>query len=232
MHLLLDELVREKKVHAVSKVERKKISESDVGRIADRIRSIRPQARGSIVASGGKTLPLSGSKKLNLSNTPVLLVEKEEVPVYVFPCRVGENYYDVMEGLRFLREHLPEIVDLPAGSEESIVSLIIQHPELLEKGLKLKSSEIETSTGRGDLLFRDGAGRLLLLEVEREATDQAVGQILRLCAGYEGINELGIGEMRAGIACFRINEHVLAAAKRAKIEVWKIKDGKSEYFPV
>ena len=62
----------------------------------------------------------------------------------------------------------------------------MDRPELLEEGLRLVSSEIETSRGRGDLLFKDKNEKFLLVEVEREASDQSVGQILRLCAGYEG----------------------------------------------
>ena len=247
LRVMLDELMSEGKVYSVSMVKRGQLTEAQIAGVAEKIRSIRPQNRGSVVASGGDVLPLSGSKKLNLGNTPVLLVEKMGdgnvgLPVYVFPCRVGENYYGVLDGLRFLGEHLPDLADLPAWGEESIVREIVKHPEILENGLAIKSSEIETSTGRGDLLLCDSSGRLLLIEVERDATDQAVGQILRLCAGYEKENGLEFGSVRAGIVCFRINEHVLAAARRAKVEVWRMMKKKAgiegegaadrpEYFP-
>jgi hypothetical protein len=178
------------------------------------------------VTSGGHYLPLSGSKKLNLNNTPILLVRNESGPLYVFPCKSGEIYHDVIRGIKFLHDNLPNLIELPAGTEESIISAIQDTPELLEEGLSLISSELETSRGRGDLLFKDKNERPLLVEVEREASDQSVGQILRLCAGYEGQHGMEPGTIRAAIACIRINDKVLAAAKRAGIEVWKIDTSK------
>jgi hypothetical protein len=220
----LDELNRAKGQLGVSisKLERKVLSERKLKKIEDDIRSIKPQARGSVVTSGGYHLPLSGTKKLNLNNTPILLVRNGSGPLYVFPCKSGEIYYDVMGGIKFLHDNLPNLIDLPSGTEESVTSVILRRTELLEEGLSLVSSEIETSRGRGDLLFKDKNGRLLLVEVEREAHDQSVGQILRLCAGYESQHGLELGTIRAAIACIRINDNVLAAAKRAGIEVWKI----------
>ena len=205
-----------------ARFERASLTENRIRKIADDIRSIKPQSRGAVVTSGGYNLPFSGTKKLNLNNTPIILVRSESVPRYVFPCRVGEKYYNVMMGIEFLRDSLPNLIDLPAETEDSITSRIIERPELLEAGLALISPEVETSTGRVDLLFKDKNGRLLLVEVERVATDQSVGQILRLCAGYENKDGLEPGTVQAGLACMRINDNVRAAAKRAGIEVWKI----------
>jgi len=211
---------------SAAKLERNSLSERKLNEIVDGIRSIKPQARGSVVTSGGYHLPLSGTKKLNLNNTPILLVRNESGPLYVFPCKIGEIYYDVMSGIKFLHNNLPNLIDLPAGTEESIVSVIRDRPELLEQGLSFVSSEMETSRGRGDLLFKDKNQRLLLVEVEREANDQAVGQILRLGAGYESLHGLEPGTIRTAIVCIRINENVLAAANRAGIEVCKIDPSK------
>jgi len=216
----LDDLNKEKgQLVAISKSECKVLSERMLKGIADDIRSIKPQARGSVVTSGGFHLPLSGTKKLNLKNIPILLVRNESGPLYVFPCKSGEIYYDVIAGIKFLRDNLPNLIELPAGAEELITSIIRNRPELIEEGLSLVSSEFETSRGKGDLLFKDVNDRMLLVEVEREAFDQSIGQILRLCAGYENQQGLEPGTIRAAIACIRINDNVQAAAKRAGIEV-------------
>ena len=55
----------------------------------------------------------------------------------------------------------------------------------LEGGLVLDDYERETSMGKTDIVFRDSTGKFLVIEVEREATDSTVGQILRLSAGFE-----------------------------------------------
>ncbi|MHB8567889.1 MAG: endonuclease NucS domain-containing protein [Nitrososphaerales archaeon] len=203
----------------VSRVERKSLTEKEEDLILDKIRKIKPQARGSIVTSGGKMLPLSGSKKLNLGNTPVILVETS-APIYVFPCRSGEKYYSLLEGLDFLKTNLPRLPELPAEIEESLANLISNNPGLLEEGLQLVSRELDTSTGKYDLLLTDKDGVPLLIEVERLLTDQALGQILRLCAGYERDNNLE--RIRGAIVCLRAKETVLLGARRAGIEVFTI----------
>ncbi|MDA4111913.1 MAG: endonuclease NucS [Thaumarchaeota archaeon] len=205
------------------------LSREQMERAVDDIRRIKPQSRGSVVASGGKTLPISGSKKLNLQNTPVILVTEsngsgDSKPIYVFPCKVGERYYRVLDGISFLRKTLPNLVELPGEMEETIATLLREDPVRLESGLVFRSAEDFISTGKTDLVFTDANGSFLIVEVEREATDSAIGQILRLSAGFEKDQGLPVGSVRSSIACFRINENVLAAANRAKIEVWKLQE--------
>src|SRR5437667_12529320 len=43
------------------------------------LRDLIPQRRGEIVTSRGDMLPISKGKNLNLDNTPILLVEKDEL---------------------------------------------------------------------------------------------------------------------------------------------------------
>ncbi len=191
----------------------------------EEIRRIKPQSRGSVVASGGRFLPISGSKKLNLHNTPVLLVKEtddeiDSSPIYVFPCKVGERYYSALDGISFLSNSLPNLGELQGEMEESLISLLKADPEKLEHGLIFRSSEDSLSTGKTDLVLVDSNSRFLLVEVEREATDSTVGQVLRLAAGFES-DHGGAEKVRCAIVCFRINDNVLAAANRAGIEVWK-----------
>jgi hypothetical protein len=197
--------------------------------VIDEIRGIRPQSRGAVVASGGSALPISGSKKLNLQNTPVILARDGRRPVYVFPCKIGERYYSVESGISFLRQNLPNLVELEGEMEDVLVSVISVAPHKLEDGLVLDDQEFDTPTGKTDLVLKDGSGKTLVVEVEREASDASVGQILRLSAGFEEHVGMKPNSVRAGIACYRINENVVAACRRAGIEVWKY-DAKIKEF--
>ena len=147
-------------------------------RVIEDIRMIKPQSRGSVVASGGNPLPISRSKKLNLQNTPVILVRDRKKPVYVFPCKIGERYYSIIDGISFLKENLPNLAELEGEMEDALVTIISDAPEKLEEGLVLEDLELDTPTGKTDMVFRDQGGQFLVVEVEREAADSAVGQIL------------------------------------------------------
>jgi hypothetical protein len=190
--------------------------------VVSQIREVIPQERGSIVTSRNAMLPLSKSKNLNLGNTPVLLVKSKKKIVYVFPCRIGEKYYDIMSGLSHLKTNLPNLIPLEGEMEGTILERIKKSSDILEKDLTLIGEEQDTITGKADLVFLDSQKRHLIVEVEREATDKALGQILRLGAGYEEKNKLSRDQVRIGIACARINRFVYTGAKRAGIEIWKV----------
>jgi hypothetical protein len=211
------------------KIRRAELDQQEEKRVLAKIREIKPQLKGKVRASRGGALPISGSGKLNLSNTPVILVSRDKEQVYVFPCRMGEKEYDVSLGIAFLSENLPATPSLKSETEEGVSVRLEKEPALLEEGLEREGSEVETSTGKADLLFRDAAGKHLVVEVERDAGDSAVGQILRLSAGFERKMGLAGGSVRMGIVCLRINENVLAAAKRAGIEVWHFDQRKQAF---
>jgi len=211
----------------ISLLEKTSLSGDQMKKAVEEIRRIKPQSRGSVVASGGRSLPISGSKKLNLQNTPVLIVRDvdngyDPTPIYVFPCKVGERYYSAVDGISFLSSNLPNIVELKGEMEETIISILRSNPEKLETGLIFDSFEVLLSTGKADLVFIDSKSRYLVIEVEREATDSAIGQVLRLAVGLERTR--CTERVRCGIACFRIKENVLAAANRAGIEIWQAQD--------
>jgi endonuclease len=202
--------------------EAKDLRRGQTEQILSDIRGIIPQERGSIVTSRGSMLPLSKSKKLNLGNTPVLLVKSRKKPVYVFPCRVGETYYDIPSGIKHLKENLPKLVPLSGEMEAALTERIKESPDILESGLTLLGEEVAVPSGKADLLFKDALDRRLIVEVEREATDDALGQILRLGAGYEEMTKLPRSMVRIGIACSRASKSISAAADRGDIKIWKI----------
>jgi Endonuclease NucS C-terminal domain len=206
------------------KVRVKQIEKKDLRgeeQVIEDIRMMKPQSRGSVVASGGNALPISGSKKLNLQNTPIILVREKKKPVYVFPCKIGERYYSVQNGTSFLRENLPNIIKLQGDMEDTLVTIISDAPEMIEGGLVLDDLELDTPSGKTDVILKDSDGKFLVIEVEREATDSTVGQILRLSAGFEKQIGASLNTVRAGVACYRIHPNVLAACERANVEVWK-----------
>ena len=225
---LLDELNKLELIGIQVLLKEKSSSSSNIQATEEEIRSIRPQKRGSIVASRGSVLPLSGSKKLNLQNTPVLLVRDGTKPVYVFPCKVGERYYGVLDGISFLRGLENELSDpkttssnlpeLEGKMEQALVSKLERNPKLLGSDFELVYSEYETGTGKADLILKDSKGTQFVVEVERTATDAAVGQVIRLTAGFEKKNPGTIAVPT--IVCFRMNPNVQLAAQRAGIEAW------------
>ncbi len=152
----------------------------------------------------------------------MVLVRQEGKLVYVFPCLLGERYYGVLDGLSHARAHMPDLPPLQGEMEDAIVEWLLKNYAIYEKDLELKGQEVDTSAGTVDLLFMDREGSHLLVEVERQATDHALGQILRLCAGYEKKCNLPRERVRGIIACARIHEFVLQAAKRAGVEIWTV----------
>ena len=208
---------------AVELYERKLLNPESVSKVMEEIRAIIPQSRGSIVTSRNSILPLSKTKKLNLDNTPVLIVEEKERPIYVFPCRLGESYFSVEYGVDFIKSNWPELRPLEGENEELITRLIKERPDLLEDGFRLEASEVMLETGKVDVIFKDSRDSLVIVEVEREATDATLGQILRLASGYEG-NKMRDGrgrKVRAGIVCYRAKKFIPVAAKRAQVEIWQ-----------
>ena len=217
-HILAEFSKLQAKTFRIKQIERSDLRSEEL--VIEDIRIIKPQSRGSVVAKGGSALPISGSKKLNLKNTPVIVVRERKKPVYVFPCRIGERYYSIRDGLSFLREDLPKRVELQGEMEDSLVKMVLDRPEELEEGLVVDDFEHETPTGTTDVVLRDAMGGFLVIEAEREATDSTVGQILRLSAGFENNHGLTFNSVRAGVACYRISPNVLLACKRAGIAVW------------
>jgi hypothetical protein len=216
------ELVNAGKIGRYEAVGADSLEPLNIKRIEDDIRSLPPQKRGTVVSKRNFALPLSNSKRLNLRNTPVLLARVARNVAYVFPCLLGETYYNVQVGLEHLVKNLPIIEPLTGEMEDDIKERILESFVSYEKGLILKGQEIDTGAGLVDIIFLDKNKKHVLVEVEREASDAALGQILRLCAGYQKKFDIAQNLVRGIIACSRIHEFAKDAAKRAGIEIWLI----------
>ncbi len=193
----------------------------DEASLKAKLRELPPQKRGKIVTKHELMLPLSGSKNLNLGNTPILLVERGDSLVDVFPKSAQGEYFDVRDGLLQILELGPrEAVDIPS-MEGLVQSRLVADSKLVEEGLSLIGAEHEVPSGFIDLLFKDAKGQFLVLELKREGTDATIGQILRLTASLAQVENVEPTEVRMMIVCGRTKTNVELAAKFAQIEVHK-----------
>jgi len=189
--------------------------------LADDIRSIPPQVRGRIVSSRGKTLPLSGSKLLNLENTPIVLLRENERAVDVFPHLLGTTYFGIVTAVEKMLALGPiEYFRSRGLLEDPIVKILADAPELIEKGMSFVGSNVELTDGSVDLILRDCEGTDVVIEVETRASDQAVGQVLRLANSYA--SQTGRSRVRKGIVCILFDAGILSACKEAEVELFRL----------
>jgi hypothetical protein len=185
------------------------------------IRSIPPQARGRIVSSKGKVLPLSGSKLLNVENTPIVVLRENERAANVFPHLLGTTYFDLQSSLDgILRFGPSEYLQSRGLLEDPIIKLVADNPELIEKSMSFVGSNIQLSGGSVDLVLRDREGTDVVVEVETVATDQAVGQVLRLARGYA--EQMGRKSVRKAIICAGFDSGLPLACKEAEIDLFRL----------
>ncbi len=183
--------------------------------------NLHPQKRGELVTRRGNMLPLSKSKKLNLDNTPILLVEKDGVAIDVFPKRTEDQYSDVRRGLLQVLERGIEVGEILHSPEGLARTRLVTNPSAIETGLEVLGEEVSVQAGKIDILLRDMANQFLVVELKREATDAAIGQVLRLSASLAQRESITPASVRKMIICARINSHVEMAASSANIEIRK-----------
>src|SRR6266581_8204193 len=138
-----------------------RLTSSDEERFLEDIRLIPPQVRGQVRSGGGRTLPISGSSKLNRS-IPILIFYDGTKPVDVYPKDLMGVKHDLNSAFR-----TPTISD-KLGVENSLVTILCSKPEILGPGLELAHREFETGSGVIDLIFKDREGVILAVEVKEE----------------------------------------------------------------
>jgi len=198
-----------------------KLAAEQVRQLIDDIRSIPPQTRGRIVSSRGKVLPLSGSKLLNVANTPIVVLRENESAVSVFPHLLGTAYFDVESSLDRILNLGPREYFQDRGLLESpIVKILADSPTLLEEGMKFIGSSIEVPAGLVDVLLQDREGTDVLVEVETKARDDAVGQVLRLAGSHA--EKTGRKQVRKLIVCRDFDVGLPLACEAAGIELFRL----------
>jgi len=85
------------------------------------------------------------------------------------------------------------------GSEAEMQRALARNPEVIEPGLQLLEMELPTDVGGIDLLARDAAGRLVVVELKRsKATHEAVHQLSRYVESVRAV--VGDCEVRGVLA--------------------------------
>ncbi len=157
---------------------------------------------------------LFGSRKHGFCYLPseFLLVSEGDALREVLPCQMGQKEVSVLEYLEALARGRPWTTSSARGTEgrkhAAIVARIVHNPGILEPGLRLRGQNVQVSRDFGelgfvDLLFEDGAGRPLLVEIKVEPPelDKAIGQILRHQYLFAHQNSIPKDSVRVGIAC-------------------------------
>jgi hypothetical protein len=204
-------------------IESSKISDEEGELLMNEFRSIQPQIRGRIVTSKGKMLPISKSKRLNLDNTPILEVIRDDRAIDVYPHVLGTHYFSINKFLEHaLKFGLENHFQARGLLEEPVVKILSENPEILGAGVKCLGSEIDVGTGVADMLFRDAEGQSIVVEVETNADDFAIGQVSRLAGGYASKHNLDPKTVRKAIICQTSTKNLKEAATGVGIELYHV----------
>ncbi|MEM2226985.1 MAG: hypothetical protein QXW19_03285 [Candidatus Bathyarchaeia archaeon] len=207
----------------IEEVESSRIGPDEAERIKSDMRSIPPHIRGRITSSGGRPLPLSGRKNLNLGNTPILLLYRGREPIDVYPHLLGASYFGVLEAIYRILELGPRFYAESRGILEDPISRIVRdRPEIIEEGLKFKGSNVDVGTGTADLIMEDRDGNPLVMEIETIAGEGAVAQVSRLALGYAQRFGVSKDTVRMGIICAGFDAKALRACESLGIELYQI----------
>ena len=190
-----------------------RLTSSDEERFLEDIRLIPPQVRGQVRSGGGRTLPISGSSKLNRS-IPILIVYDGVKPVDVYPKDLMVVKYDLSSAFKTASP------SDTLGVESNLVTILSSKPDLLGPGLQLVHREFETGSGIIDMIFKDPEGVLLSVEVKEVADQETVGQVLKQSNGLK--DKLGTSSFRKAIVALRTSGNVRAASKDGGIELYLI----------
>jgi hypothetical protein len=208
-------------------IDYKLVETSDLDDIANQrvrsdIRAILPQIRGKIVSSRNYILPLSGKKNLNLKNTPILLLYKEEIPVNVFPHLLGMTYYKIDDFLGTILKYGPaDYIYIKGILEDPLQKILSEFPSILEEGITFIDLNVELENGEADLLFKDKNGKYMIVELETFARDVSVTQVCRFASDFPKKFPDG-KDPRKAIVCLDFTKNILKACKGAGVELYKV----------
>lgn len=174
-----------------------------------------------VVSKGNGPLPISRNKKIG--NMGILLQFEDGAPKNIYPHEKNKKRMNIKSHLSALikSDDINDILDQEAISEQDISRMITTFPELIEDGLEFIETEVEVESGRIDVVFKNKNGEHLLIEIEIEVGDNAIGQVQRF-ATYSEKNEIPRDKVRLGFVCAKISESILKACKDANIEVYTL----------
>ena len=174
-----------------------------------------------VVSKGNGALPISRKKLIGTFG--ILLQFEDGKAKDIYPHEKNKKRIDVTAYLNALIkfDNIDDIMDHKFISEQDISRMISTFPELIEDELEFVETEVEVESGRIDAVFKTKNDEHLLIEIEIEVKDNAIGQVQRF-ATYSENYGIPRDKVRLGFVCAKISENILNACKDAKIEVYML----------
>jgi hypothetical protein len=217
------EKIRQKWKIEFNVLETEAMDPTQAERVKKDIRSITPQVRGRIVSAQSIVLPFSKSKNLNTTNTPVIMLYRNEEPVNVYPHMLGTAYFEIEQQLKEILESGPEAHMTAKGLlEEPIQKILADAPYILEEGMRFLEANRDVGFGLADVLLQDLNGRVVIVEIETRASEAAVAQVSRLAAGYASQKQLSVKNVRKVILCQSFEESAAKACRGTNVELYRL----------
>ncbi|OPY18011.1 MAG: hypothetical protein A4E24_02039 [Methanomethylovorans sp. PtaU1.Bin093] len=217
-HTLLD-AIKEKHGIGYGCVDITTLNDAEKEQLVEDLRIISRKNGIGVVSKGSGVLPISRRKKLG--KICILLKLENGQVTNVYPHEINKKRIDIASHLKraLKASSMNEIMDHSSISEQDIARMISTFPELIEEGLEFVDTEVETEGGKIDAVFKSMKDEHLLIEIEIEARDNAIGQVQRFVTYSEKYN-IPREKIRLGIVCARIADSRLKACIGAGIEVY------------
>ncbi len=217
-HTLLSS-VQEKHGISYDIVDIDTLSDTEKEKLVEDIRIISRKNGIGVVSKGTGALPISRKKKLG--KICILLKMDDGQIKNIYPHEINKKRIDIASHLNRVSKasSIDEISDHSSISEQDLSRMISTFPELIEEGLEFVDTEVEIEGGRIDAVFKSKNGEYLLIEIEIEARDNAIGQVQRFIT-YSNKYSIPREQIRLGIVCAKIGESRLNACIGAGIEVY------------
>ncbi|MBC7085295.1 MAG: DUF91 domain-containing protein [Methanomethylovorans sp.] len=195
------------------------LNDDDKQKLIEDIRIVSRKNGIGVVSKGSGALPISRQKKLG--KISILLQLENGHIINVYPHVKNKKRIDIISHLQNVLKanNINEIIDHQSISEKDIIRIISTFPELIEEGLQFMDTEVETEGGRIDVVFKSKKDEYLLVEIEIEAKDNAIGQVQRFIT-YSKKYNIPQEKIRLGIVCAKISQSRLNACIGAGIEVY------------
>lgn len=220
-------------IELISKVEEKhscdysvintdELTEDERKELRDKIRGLAINGI-SVKTQGNGALPISRAKN-KLGKIPILLIYENNKLKTVYPHVKNQKRNDAQYYLTKLvnLDDINEASDSESFSEGDISRIISSLPYLIENNLDFIDDEVDTDDGRIDAVFKTSNNEHLLIEIEIEARDNAIGQVQRFKLAYSKKYCIPEDKIRLGIVCAKISDSRLNACKSAGIEVYTL----------
>lgn len=174
-----------------------------------------------IVSKGTGPLIISRSKQIG-KNSILLVIENKQIKD-VYPHEKNKKRTDIKSYLNIVLKSnsIDDIINHNNLTESDIARMLSTFPELIEKDLQFIDTEIEVEGGRIDIAFLTKNKKHLLIEIEIEAKDNAIGQVQRFVTYADKYN-ISKNNIRLGIVCGKISKSRLNACINAGIEVYTL----------